>query len=333
MNHDAIRETLAELKLGPAQSFNNNHVIPIIGGPPSAIAYRSLADALRSKSLRITEVTDSGSVPNLAVINESDQPVLLIDGEEVAGAKQNRTLNTTILVPAHSKLTIPVSCTEAGRWGYRSREFSDSATLAARGIRLKKNRAVQYSLRHNGGHRANQREIWSSIADLHSDLGSSSPTSAMKDAFISARPRLDEARDAFPREENQRGLIFVRDGRVSGLDVVSRPDVYAALHEKLIFSFVIDVGRHKDAPRDDADPEALAWAFMAKIAEAEVTEHASVGAGTDIRFSSDTVFGSALVAESEVVHLNAFPTENDGDDDGKAEPRESYDRSSLHIIY
>jgi hypothetical protein len=41
------------------------------------------------------------------------------DGEQLVGAKQNRILNMTVLVAAETEVTIPVSCVERGRWGYR----------------------------------------------------------------------------------------------------------------------------------------------------------------------------------------------------------------------
>jgi len=44
------------------------------------------------------------------VANGADRPLLLLDGEELIGAKQNRILNTTVLVAAHTEVTIPVSC-------------------------------------------------------------------------------------------------------------------------------------------------------------------------------------------------------------------------------
>ena len=51
-------------------------------------------------------------MPTLRVINGADRPVLLLDGEELVGAKQNRVLNTSVLVAKGARLDIPVSCVE-----------------------------------------------------------------------------------------------------------------------------------------------------------------------------------------------------------------------------
>ena len=60
--------------------------------------------------LRITEIGESGSVPELAVENPLEASVLLYDGVELVGAKQNRILNVSVLVDKKTTLKIPVSC-------------------------------------------------------------------------------------------------------------------------------------------------------------------------------------------------------------------------------
>jgi len=48
--------------------------------------------------VHITEVSAGGRVPELAFENSSDETVLLVDGDELVGAKQNRVVNLSILV-------------------------------------------------------------------------------------------------------------------------------------------------------------------------------------------------------------------------------------------
>ncbi len=68
--------------------------------------------------MEIREVSESGNVNELLIINKGSAAVLLMDGEILEGAKQNRVVNSSILVPAGVQLKIPVSCVEAGRWHY-----------------------------------------------------------------------------------------------------------------------------------------------------------------------------------------------------------------------
>jgi hypothetical protein len=142
----AIGEFLSSLQLGEMSTHKNLSVLPVFPGRNGGPVYLTLKEALQQGTLTISEVTDGGSVPELKVINKGDMPVLLLDGEELAGAKQNRVLNTTILLDVNSETTIPVSCTEHGRWSYTSSHFGDSKVIMASNVRREKVRSVHENL-------------------------------------------------------------------------------------------------------------------------------------------------------------------------------------------
>lgn len=124
-----IADYLSKLEFGELQSFNNMGVIPLLTSINGSPKYLTLKEALEKKLLKVKEVDEGGSVPELRVINKAKVSVLLLDGEELVGAKQNRVVNTTILLKKESETVIPVSCTEQGRWSYVSEEFADSGTV------------------------------------------------------------------------------------------------------------------------------------------------------------------------------------------------------------
>ena len=115
--NDRIVAHLKSAKAGDPQVYRNIVIFPMTGTIEGDLDYLTLGEALESRLLTVTEVTAGGSVPELKVTNSADKPVLLLDGEELAGAKQNRVLNTTVLVPAKQSVVIPVSCTEQGEVG------------------------------------------------------------------------------------------------------------------------------------------------------------------------------------------------------------------------
>jgi hypothetical protein len=157
-----IKNILLNLELGRLQSHRNMGVIPLTA-ESSGPEYVTLKQALEKNFLTIKEISESGSVLELKVINHSDIPVLLLDGEELSGAKQNRVLNTSILLKKKSETVIPVSCTEQGRWSYVSDRFDDSDVVMSPKIRRKKARSVSASLRESQEYRSDQSEVWGDI--------------------------------------------------------------------------------------------------------------------------------------------------------------------------
>lgn len=119
---ESFLETFLERSsLEPTQQHKAVTCVPLLRTDGTGPAYITLSEALQRSTLTVTEISVQASVPDLLVANCGDLPVLVLDGEELAGAKQNRVLNTSVLLSAHSETIIPVSCTEHGRWSRRRR--------------------------------------------------------------------------------------------------------------------------------------------------------------------------------------------------------------------
>ena len=117
------------IQLGDPVEHRGIVIAPLFPRSDAKTDYLTLEEAL-PLGFRITEVDAEGAVPELLAFNPLDDAVLLYDGEELLGAKQNRILNVTVLVAAKSETRIPVSCVEQGRWHARSASF-DAARHAA----------------------------------------------------------------------------------------------------------------------------------------------------------------------------------------------------------
>ena len=121
-----VTEALQHIQIGAKLSHEGLTVHPLIRESLLNKDYLTLDEALELNTAQVTEVSDSGSVPELLFRNLGDKAVFLLDGEEVVGAKQNRILNISILAPAEKDTTIPVSCVEAGRWHHDRSDFTSA---------------------------------------------------------------------------------------------------------------------------------------------------------------------------------------------------------------
>ena len=118
-----IKNYLEQLKVGRKQSYKNLALYPLLSTYSLGLEYLLLDEALNENLIEIVEKDSGGSVPELRVMNKSPKMILILDGEELVGAKQNRIVNTTILIQGNATIVIPVSCVEHGRWSYDSPNF------------------------------------------------------------------------------------------------------------------------------------------------------------------------------------------------------------------
>jgi len=303
-----INSRLEELELLDAISYRNFTVYPL-GGPASSGPYRTLDEALATEEARVTELDEAGVVSALRFDNKGAVPVLLVDGEELVGAKQNRILNLTILAPAAAEITIPVSCVEGGRWDWRSRHFATASHAHYARGRAAKMAEVTESMQLRSEARSDQRAVWSHIASKMERMGMHSETGAIAQAFEGSAESIEGYATAIEMPRESIGAVFALDGRVLGLELFEDPKVFRRLAPKLLRSWALDAVETGDEDTKAPPLPSEAKRFVASLGDAETLVKPAIGLGKDVRLSSESVIGAGLVVEDRLVHLAAYVPE------------------------
>jgi hypothetical protein len=312
------------INLGKPQTYKKMSLFPIFLREPGKLIYLSLKQALNQHLIVITEVSQGGSVPNLKVVNQGELPVLLLDGEEISGAKQNRILNTTILLLEKSETIIPVSCTERGRWSYDKPYFEESGNMMSAQMRSSKLESVSSSLKSSESFRSDQGKVWADIDEMSHKMGVNSQTSALQDVYASTDAQLGEHMRAFPLQEGQAGIAVCFGDKVIGLDCVSRPEVWADLHSKLVKSYALEhimTGKTEGECKPDSVQN-----FVSRISTAHSDSFKSVGYGEDIRLESPELIGSCLWWQETAIHLEAYARQQGSHETNYHSPRSRFQR-------
>ena len=314
----SLSELLAAVTVGDPQVRQNLCIFPLLVPGSSTVSYLLLQEALASGVLEISEVTEAGSVNAVFVTNTGDAPVLILDGEELVGAKQNRILNVTVLIPPKKKVKVPVSCVERGRWRYESPRFTEGV-FGYTSLRSSKAVQVAQSVEFSGFFEADQGAIWEEIDRKQCAFDVASPTGAVHDIYESYEKNLEEYVAGLEPEPEQAGVAVFISGRFSCLDLFSHPAALEKLWDRLLRSYALEALEFKGRRTAKHKPEL--GPVLQAIREAEIREYPSVGKGTDLRLRGRGIVGAALVDEGKLLHLSVFaaPAQN-GSRSGIAQP-------------
>ncbi|MCA9522114.1 MAG: hypothetical protein KC609_14130 [Myxococcales bacterium] len=337
-----LQQFVSQIDVGRCQSYKNLAIYPVFYRNGAKLEYRVLDEALAQESVDITEISEQGSIPELRVHNKGDRHVLMVDGEELLGAKQNRIVNASFLIPPERQLVVPVSCVEQGRWKYESGEkFTTSKLIYTARARRQKCKSTTVSLRLKNGFLADQGEIWDTVTDYLMGSGTLSQTAAFNDFY---RRREEEVESYFrrfrPHRDQVGNLVYV-NGEFIVFDSFAKPATLGRLFPKLLRSYALDaVDRNEDfniyvptSPKRGSSPTNGKPSWFERLfrrqrpshriaghsiresekpvaqalGDVDVQTYVSVGDGDDLRFENKFVMGSALVYNEQLVHVNFFP--------------------------
>jgi len=253
-----------DYKVLPAITKSNLSLFPIVGGAElNTAAFLTLDEGLRSGQVVITETgttttplvrpsphyplpNPSGQVNRLALLNNSDRPLLLLAGEVVTGGKQDRVIGVDGIVPPKSEpVDLSVFCVEPGRWVASSQRFASMGSAMA-----------QPSVRRPAMAARDQQQVWNGVRLASREFAAAAPAASAAIAGTSSyatvmqNPEV-EKRVAFVaadydgllrelRKVGAKGVVVAINGHITWADVFASTSLLEKYWQKLIRSYAAE---------------------------------------------------------------------------------------------
>lgn len=273
-------------------------LVPIFDCNPQPLEAFTLRWGIANGHTRVTEV-DDGHVDRVRVEHTGATLILVLDGEEVLGAKQNRMFNASFLVPPHHPTVLPVSCVERGRWRHESAAFSSASRTVVTSVRKAK---LQRIARGTGVYDAGQREVWKDVDTYLERTQIVSRTSAYADAANTRMQDIDASLDDIALERGQVGFAAVTARGDVTLDVFGSPGLFNRAWRT--------VGRGLLADDVDgvtpAESEAAVGDLLSQLQAIEPRTQSAPGIGQSMFATAGETAASAIAHEGRVYHLVAM---------------------------
>ena len=290
-----------QIRVGEPLRYQALAVFPLFTTAKSSVEYALADEVMRDQLLTVHETSETGSVPELMVENKSDWRVLFIEGEELVGAKQNRILNTSILLGAKSKTKIPVSCVERGRWRYDSAMLELSGSHSPASVRYKLKGSVTQSLKAHGSRHSDQGAVWHAVDTVARYCESPSETAAMSAAFEAHKKALAEFREHLKYVEGATGIAVVIGKRVIGCDVFDKPSTCRKVWDRLLSGVSIETIARKETGEASAIGDIEQ--FLVTTSQASWQSTTPIGEGEEYRAEfANGDQASTLTYQEALVH-------------------------------
>lgn len=291
-------------------SFQSNGIVSIVQyiiNQVNTVNYISCNEAMEKNHIEVKEVNESGSVNNLVVLNHSAHLVFFSDGDILSGAKQNRILNTSVLLAPNSKTVVPVSCVEQGRWRHISPKFKGNDYLAPSKLRAKKSEEVKENLKINSSFMCSQHSVWSEVEDYQINLKVNSPTSNLLDVFEEKKRDIDNFIADFKVEEEANGMTVFINKNILSVDAFNRTNIYKEYFQKILRGVSSEAIYLKktNSILEEAEIKFKTLNFFDELEKCKSNIYPGVSVRNERRFDSDKISGFNLYYNDQTIHLTA----------------------------
>ena len=257
----------------------------------------------------IVKELSSAQVNSIELENTSRKYIFILDGDILKGAKQNRVVNTSVLVAPSSKIILPVSCVEEGRWRFNSDKFRPSDEVAHKSIRFDKLKTISESrLRNDTSFSANQSSVWNNVMMCSKELFIESPTGSHSDSFEHFKDEFDDLVKKFSRDSNANGLFVFVGGKLSCCEIFNNSELLEDYFNKIIKSAAMDEKMKNKQTTDNSekpvDTKVVIQKAMNEFGKSieKATVSKGLGVGQETRLNNDDKSFYSLVHENEIIH-------------------------------
>lgn len=290
-------------------SYGNLAIVQFSVEPVATFPFSPGVPELKTGGLVITEATGAGIVGTLTALNNTESYLLLTDADVLAGAKQNRVLNKSVLLAPMTKTILDVSCVERMRWHYMTKNFTDSGNLADPDLRREK-AVSQASRRINpmGSSPDTQRQVWSHVSRKMASMHFVSETENYSELIAFSMETRGREFPACEPEEGCNGIAVFMDSKVISADIFGTEEVYRYYFPMLRDSAfrMASAGSGRKSPDRH---EAYYKVLEAVDSMGNASWHAEgsySGAGTFSIAECRDLVGFELAIENQVIHRVLF---------------------------
>jgi len=302
----AFLKDITALKPGVPVTRGGITMIPIFAPTGRTSNIKIAGDEL------VVSELETPTVPQLQVHNPTAHDLLIPAGRILSGGRQTRVVNVSIVVAAGTKMAIPVSCVEAGRWSGRS-GFANSGRNASRRMRVAKQRSVKNNIDRYKSKASAQGEVWNTITYELNSRG----VHAEASLFLGVDEDLDHRSDRIAVvnqfltdgiQPGQVGVAIAHGDKILGVEVFPSTEALEVSWEAIVRAAVIDADEFSTPAViiDAASGIAALEKFLAAVAATEGTLSDGVGRGTELHVETPAYVAHGLTVDGELVYCNAF---------------------------
>jgi hypothetical protein len=295
----ADEDFIKGLDIGDPVIHENLAVYPVYlpGGGEKLGDILTMAEAQETGKFKIKEIEEGAEVNTLEVHNNTDKSVVLLAGEMIRGAKQDRIVSYDTVIPPGGKFNVDAFCVEAGRWEEKSTHFSYAKEIAPAKVRS------------TAQGKKDQSEVWSEVSMVNAECGTVTDTDALTASYDSKefKDKVNSYEKAFKnvgKDGDVVGVVVVAEGEVVAGDVFGNHDLFVKMWPRLLTSYAMDAALAGDL--GDVPTAADIGTYLAQLREAEREEVYKDEKQNRSALKKGSTEAYEFEYEDNMVHLNMY---------------------------